>query len=166
MLPFHFVESARPELTVAEGFSVIRERPQDEVGVEIFISAPDGDWHDETSWVSRAYRHRSEARVPTLRFRSEKTTQIVSFIIPRRAQDLNITVRALITDEGKAFEIVDGSRRDLVLLGPTRIENENIVSDYKLAWLRFDTASKPDRAVLLHGQQLVLNGTDVNRLLN
>ena len=108
-LPFHFVESAQPELTVEEGFSVIRERPPDSAGVEIFISVPEGDWHDETSWVSRAYRQRFEARVPTLRFRSEKTTRIVSFIIPRRAQDLNVTLRALTTDEGKAFEIVDES---------------------------------------------------------
>jgi hypothetical protein len=94
-LPFHFVESARPELTVEDGCSVIRERPQDDVGVEIFISSPGGEWHDETSWVSRAYRQRSEAKVPTLRFRVAGKTQIVTFIIPRRAGESRVTVSAL-----------------------------------------------------------------------
>lgn len=94
-LPFHFVESARPELTVEEGLSVIRERPQDDAGVEIFISSPDGEWHDETSWVSRAYRQRAEARVPTLRFRAAGATRIVSFIIPRRVGEPRVTVREL-----------------------------------------------------------------------
>ncbi len=94
-LPFHFVESAKPELTVEEGLSVIRERPQDDAGVEIFISSPDGELHDETSWVSRAYRQRAAAKVPTLRFRAAGKTQIVSFIIPRRVSEPRVTVREL-----------------------------------------------------------------------
>jgi hypothetical protein len=113
-LPFHFVETARPELTVEDGCSVIRERPQDDAGVEIFISSPGGEWQDETSWVSRAYRQRSEAKVPTLRFRAAGATQIVTFIIPRRVGEPRVIVRALKSDEGKAFEIIDGPKRALI----------------------------------------------------
>jgi len=133
LLPFHFVDSAQPKLTVEEGFSVIRERPQNDAGVEIFIGSPDGAWHDETSWVSRAYRQRSKAKVPTLRFSASGATQIVSFIIPRRVDAANVTVRALKAEEGKAFEIVDGPKRDVVIFGPashkpqiTQIENGTI----------------------------------------
>ena len=113
-LPFHFVESAQPELSVEDGCSVIRERPQEDAGVEIFISSPDGEWHDETSWVSRAYRQRSEAKVPTLRFRTAGATQIVTFIIPRRTREPRVTVHALETEKGKAFEIIDGPKRVVV----------------------------------------------------
>jgi len=113
-LPFHFVESAQPELSVEDGCSVIRERPQEDAGVEIFISSPDGEWHDETSWVSRAYRQRSEAKVPTLQFRTAGATQIVTFIIPRRTREPRVTVHALETEKGKAFEIIDGPKRVVV----------------------------------------------------
>jgi hypothetical protein len=160
-LPFHFVELARPELTVENGCSVIRERPQDDTGMEIFISSPNGEWHDEMSWVSRAYRQRSEAKVPTLRFRATGMTQIVSFFIPRRAYDANVSVRVLNAEEGKALEMVDGAKRDLVLLGPARVDSQQIVSDFQLAWLRFNLGSEPEKMVLLHGQRLTLAGREL-----
>ncbi len=160
-LPYHFVDSARPELTVEEGFSVIRERPQDDAGIEIFISSPNGEWRDETSWVSRAYRQRAAVKAPTLRFRAAGATQIASIIVPRQVHDANLTVRSLAAEEGKAFEVVDGQKRDFVLLGPARVSSHQIVSDFQLVWLRFNVGSEPEEMLLLHGQRLTFEGREL-----
>jgi hypothetical protein len=160
-LPFHFVDSAHPQLTVEDTCSVIRERPQNDAGVEIFINSANGELHDETSWVSRAYRQRAAAKVPTLRLRASGAAQIVSFIIPRRVHDANVTVRTLKAEEGHAFEIIDGQKRDLLLLGPARVDSHRIVSDYQLAWWRFDLSSEPEKIVLLHGRRLTLAGREL-----
>jgi hypothetical protein len=160
-LPFHFVDSARPQLTVEDSCSVIRERPQNNPGVEIFINSPNGELHDETSWVSRAYRQRAAAKVPTLRFRAAGATQIASIIVPRQVHDANVTVRMLKAEAGEAFEIIDGEKRDVLLLGPARVDSYQIVSDFQMAWLRFNLGSEPEKMVFLNGQRLTLAGREL-----
>jgi len=160
-LPFHFVDSAAPQLSVEDACSVIRDRPQDDAGVEIFINSPNGELNDETSWVSRSYRQRAAAKVPTLRFRADGATQIASIIVPRKVHDANVTVRMLEAEEGRPFEIIDGQKRDLVLLGPAGVKSHQIVSDFQLAWLRFNSGSEPEKIVLLHGQRFTLAGREL-----
>ena len=132
-LPFHFVDSAHPSVSVEDDCHVIRERPQNDDGLEIFVIASGGRWQDESGWVSQAYRQRARAAVPTFVFRAEGPTRILTFLFPRRASQPNISVRELET--GKAFEVYDGIVRDRLVLGNT--------VDFRLRWQRLGDDSEP-----------------------
>lgn len=139
-LPFHFVESAHPSVSVEDTCHVLRERPENNAGLEIFVSASGGHWQDESGWVSQAYRQRAPAAVPTLVFRAEGPTQIVTFVFPRKALQPSVSVHAVKTEEGKGFEVSDGAIRDLVMLE---------TSDYRLSWSRLGDDSEPREVVTI-----------------
>jgi len=136
-LPFHFVDSAHLRVSVEDGCYVIRERPQDDAGLEIFVIASGGHWQEERGWVSRAYRQRAPSAVPTLAFRCEGTTQIVTFVIPRTARQQSVSVRTVKTEDGEAFEVCDGTIRDRLVLG------SQANSEFRLAWSRLGDNSEP-----------------------
>jgi hypothetical protein len=67
---------------------------------------------------------------------------------------------------GRAFEIVKGHHRDLVLIRDPRarrIQTLHLVSDFQWTWARFslDTFDLPEELLVLDGRTLELNGKEI-----
>lgn len=162
-LHFHFVDSARPEISA--GYLI--ERQEGQAGLEIFVGADIGSWTMENGWVSRCYQQRSAAAVPKFAFRAGGRQKIATFLLPLGASSDGLSVNRLETTEGYAFELIGGTTRDLVLLGDSSLSDNNdcqIFSDFDVAWLRFDLKQRLEELVLIDGGKLIVNGNPLVEL--
>src|SRR5947209_3599224 len=137
-LNFHFTPDADTAIERSRGVVYVRGRTPDAVGLELFTFCKTGEWRKEQGWVSECYGQRTAA--PVLLFSSEAAgaQEFVTFMLPEPAQSARTQVEEIETTGGRAFEVLDGDRRDLLLLGDgSMIETAPVASDFEWAWMRF-----------------------------
>src|SRR5205085_971889 len=116
-LYFHFAPDADPTIERGGGVVCVRERATGAAGLELFTFCKTGGWRKEEGWVSQCYGRRMLA--PVLRFSSEASgaQEFVTFMLPKAAQGSRARVEEVEAKGGRAFEVLDGDRRDVLMLG-------------------------------------------------
>ena len=136
-------------------------------GSTTFATFGDGSWRKEQGWISHCYGRRTSAPVWAYSAVSKGNTELVTLILPRGDADQEtLTIRQVEAIGGKAFEIIKGEHRDLVLLkdpAARRIQTVHLVSDFRWAWARFPltTTELPEELVVIDGRTLELNGKEI-----
>jgi hypothetical protein len=97
--------------------------------------------------------------------------EFVTFMIPTPAHSARVRVEEVEARGGRAFEVRDGERRDVLLVGEVgagetplvaSVEASLIASDFEWAWLRFALdSSVPEEMLLVGGRRLSLDGQEV-----
>lgn len=166
-LHFHFAAAAEPSVEINDTEHVrLRENGRDAPGLELFgfVGGGGGLWRNEESWVSRCYGAREAATACRFSTEAEGAQEFVTFLVPRGAGEPDVRVREIEAEGGRAFEVTDGDRRDLLLLrrGPM-VATAQITSDCEWAWLRFAGAESLEvtEMLLLGGRSLLLNGEEL-----
>lgn len=165
-LRFHFAPDADPALEIKDEVEMVRESRHDAPGLALFGFATDvgGAWRKEEGWVSRCYGAREAAAVYGFHTEAEGAQEFVTFLIPRDAGEDVVRVREIKAEGGRAFEVMDGERRDLLILrghGPM-VETAQVTSDCEWAWLRFAPESLiVAEMLLLGGRALSINGQEL-----
>jgi Heparinase II/III-like protein/Heparinase II/III N-terminus len=166
-LRFHFAPDADPALEIKDGVEAVRASSLDAPGLALFGFAADGGgaWQKEEGWVSRCYGAREAATVCRFSTEAEGAQEFVTFLIPRDAGDVDVRVREIKAEGGRAFEVTDGGRRDLLLLRRAGVvEAAQVASDCEWAWLRFEPESLVVTEMLLvGGRALFVNGQELFR---
>ncbi len=166
-LHFHFDTDADPTIeTNGDVATAVRERGKNEdaAGLEMFAFGKGGEWRREAGWVSHCYGERSPASVLVFTATGEGEQDFVTFLVPRRAKDFASSVREVETSgDGRAFEVICGERRDVVLLGSGGdaglVKAARFESDFEWAWARFkDREDGVEQLVLINGRRLLFNG--------
>jgi len=164
-LHFNFSPEASPNVKLGSQISSLRERPHDSAGVEIFAAGNGGHWVEQPGWVSRCYGQRAPAPHYSWETEAQGDHEVISFVIPRCAGDDESQVIECKVTEGKAFEILTGMNRDILLLGNGSVlEVGSISFDFQIVWLRFnEEVNQLEEFVCVGGQQLVFDGRDIFR---
>lgn len=164
-LSFHFAPDSDPAIESRRGGVCVREHKSDAGGLELFIFCKTGEWRKEQGWVSECYGQRTAA--PVLRFSSEAAgaQEFITFMLPKAAQSARSQVEEVEAKGGRAFEVLDGDRRDVWLLGDGgTVETSLAASDFEWAWMRFAPgASVPEEMLLINGRHLSLEGQEILR---
>ncbi len=136
----------------------------DEASLKIFAFAGDGHWGWEEAWVSHCYGEREPALVCVFSANAADE-EFVTFLLPMVGAGLAATrVREVETIGGRAFEVTSATAMDLVMIRDgQRVETARMASDFDWTWARFSSAgaSVPEELVLIGGQTLELEGTEV-----
>jgi hypothetical protein len=173
-LRFHFASDADPALEINDEVEAVRESRQDAPGLELFGFATDGGgaWQKEEDWVSRCYGARETATICRFSTEAEGAQEFVTFLIPRDAGEGSVRMREIKAEGGRAFEVTDGDRRDLLLLrrtGGAMVETAQVSSDCDWAWLRFARAESGELSrsvtemLLVGGRALLFDGQELFR---
>ncbi|PYS82031.1 MAG: hypothetical protein DMF67_14530 [Acidobacteria bacterium] len=164
-LYFHFAPETDPAIERGRGGVCVRERTSDAAGFELFTFCQAGGWRKEQGWVSECYGQRAAA--PVLIFSNEAAgaQEFITFMLPKPAQAPRTQVEEIEARGGRAFEVLDGDRRDVLLLGDGGpVETASVASDFEWAWMRFAPgASTPEEMLLINGRQLSLEGQELLR---
>ncbi len=126
----------------------------------------EGTWRREEGWVSHCYGERTSAPVWTFSAVSKKDTELVTLLLPHAGDAADLAMREVEAIGGRAFEIVNGDWRDVVLIRDPRarrIQTIHLVSDFKWTWARFSPGSTelPEELLVLDGRTLELNGKQI-----
>jgi hypothetical protein len=182
-LHFHFAADACPVIETdapgadATGLAkVVRERPDDKPGLEIFAFEravgqvsnlpPQGVWRREDGWVSLCFGARIPAPVLVFSATGMGNQELVTFLVPRTVQAPKADIREIRARGGRAFTVQDGGVRDVLLIGSgLPVEAAQIVSDFEWTWARLKPASGAGKEfVLLGGSFLTVAGRDIFRV--
>lgn len=157
-LRFHFTPDAVPRVEM-EPVAALRERPEDDAGLEIFAFGGGGSWRREQGWVSRCYGERTAALVWSFAASAEGDHEFVTFLIPRVARAPRALVREIEATGGLAFEVRDSHTHDLLLLRQcATVSTPGITSDADWCWLRFGPdPTTPTEWLLIGGSHLWLD---------
>ena len=126
-----------------------------------------GEWRQETGWVSHCYGIKAEAPVCLFTVPAQGSEELVTFLLPEVTGNPRPLAQEIHAVGGRAFEIVFQGKRDVLMLrnsqkaiGATRVETPRLASDFAVSWVRFDSlhASEPEEMVLIDGQTLELDG--------
>jgi hypothetical protein len=131
----------------------------------MFVRGSKGLWRKQDGWVSTCYAARSRAPVLVFSMTGAGSQEFVTFLVPRAAQASQVQVRQIEARGGRAFEVHDGSVRDLVVLGRgQRVEAGPIKADFEWIWARWTAPSGlPSEFVLLGGSFLIAEGKELFR---
>ncbi|MDQ3652207.1 MAG: heparinase II/III family protein [Acidobacteriota bacterium] len=166
-LHFHFAPDAKLETITQpeteaqhDGALPVRELGSgDAPGMELFAFGAGGAWQHGDGWVSGCYRERVAAPVYSYSVEATGATEFVTFLVPQRAagNDANTRVRQIEAVNGRAFEMGEGARRDVLVLGGSgdnggaggelMVETPRIKSDFAWTWARL-TDDAPRAEVL------------------
>ena len=162
-LHFHFTADADPTVETEEGVAAIRERRADSPGLEIFTFGCEGEWRREDGLVSHIYGACSTAPVCIFSATAEGANDFITFLVPRRVQALKTRTREIEARCGRAFEVHDSNKHDVLLIGDGRfVETARFASDFEWTWARFTCdAAEPDEFVLINGRQLRFDGQEI-----
>ena len=201
-LRFNFAPGARPVVEVgdaddtdaacappfgsdASAAGTLRERPADAPGLEVHTFGRGGAWRVEEGWFSPCYGVRVPVPVCAFAEEGEGPREFVSLLVPRRAAEGRTRARELAATAGRAFELLDGERRDVLLLkdGTARavtvgqgvsagaqaaiddkqvvVEAARVSADCAWAWLRFAHGGELEEFVLLDAAALSVEGREV-----
>ncbi|HEX3558981.1 MAG TPA: alginate lyase family protein [Pyrinomonadaceae bacterium] len=169
-LNFHFAPDADAVIERVGGVACVRERKDDAAGLELFTFGQAGEWRREQGWVSECYGQRAESPVCVFSSEASGAQEFVTFMLPKAAQSARSQVESarsrveeVAAKGGRAFEVLDGDRRDVWLLGDGgTVETALAASDFEWAWMRFAPgASVPEEMLLVNGQHLSLEGQEL-----
>ena len=159
-LHFHFAPDAKPETAAQnDGALSVREIGSGNApGMELSAFGAGGAWQHGDGWVSRCYRERVAAPVYSYSAEATGATEFVTFLVPRVAgHDAETRVRQIEAVNGRAFEMGEGARRDVLVLGGSgdnggaggelMVETPRIKSDFAWTWARL-TDDAPRAEVL------------------
>jgi hypothetical protein len=172
-LHFHFAADASPVIETdapsvdATGLAkIVRERPDDKPGLEIFAFEPGGVWRREDGWVSLCFGTRTPAPVLVFSATGMGNQELVTFLVPRTPQAPKAEIREIQARGGRAFTVQDGGGREVLLIGSgLPVEAAQIVSDFEWTWARLEPASGAKKEfVLLDGSFLTVAGRDIFRV--
>lgn len=139
---FHFDSTASPD------------------NLQILSFAENGAWSTEEGWVSHCYGEKTPAPVRVFSATANGDFEIVTFLLPQRANVEPIEVRG-----GRGYLLTANHFRDLVIFrdrSAPLAQTASIVTDFDCAWLRFaGDNSAPGEIVSLEGSKLELNGTKI-----
>jgi hypothetical protein len=170
-LNFHFAPDAGPSVERVGDVAAVRELETGAAGLELFTFCGAGGWREEQGFVSECYGRRVAARVCVFSTEAEGPQEFVTFMIPTPAHSARVRVEEVEARGGRAFEVRDGERRDVLLVGEggkgetplvASVEPSLVASDFEWAWLRFERdSSVPEEMLLVGGSRLSLDGQEV-----
>lgn len=172
-LSFHYPPDASPRVEAADrGATALRERPPGLAGLEIFAFSEGGQWRIEDGWVSRCYGERSAAPVGIFSKTGAGEMEIITFLIPRGADEPQCLVQEIEASGGRSFECRQcgaGAGHDVVIIRrASKVESAGVVTDGEWVWMRF-AAAKGDKGAkgelrelaLRNAHRLTLNGREI-----
>ena len=169
-LRFHFAPGSNPELSPltqhrsAPRMLTTEDQHTGNLNVATFA---DGDWRREEGWISHCYRERRPVPVWAFSAVSQGISELVTLLMPNAGSAAQpASMREVEAIGGRAFEIVKGNQRDLVLIRDPRarrIQTLHLVSDFSWTWARFslETFELPEELLVLDGRTLELNGKEI-----
>lgn len=169
VLRFHFAPdcklqaSDRAEL---DGSQVLISRDELSSGLNV-VTFAEGVWQREEGWISHCYGNREIAPVLTFSAVSKGNTELITLLLPNAGiSGEHARMREVEAIGGRAFEIVRGRYRDVVLLRDPRarrIQTVHLMSDFSWTWSRFSLGSSelPEELVVLDGRSLELDGKEI-----
>jgi glycosyltransferase involved in cell wall biosynthesis len=170
-LRFHFAAGLHPQLTqpVAGHRNpppVVTTRDERGAGMDL-VTFGEGSWQREEGWISHCYGKRESAPVWTFSTISKGNAELITLLFPQaKYSDQPTEMREVEAIGGRAFEITQGNKRDLVLVRDPRarrIQTISLVSDFTWTWARFSSESSelPQELLVLDGRTLELNGKEI-----
>jgi hypothetical protein len=162
-LRFHFAPGANAQTFAGPFGSTILEATSTGPGLEIITAGPGGTWHQTADWVSQTYGHRTTAQTCKFTSKLEGSQEFITFLIPHRVGDQNrSTIRELESANGRLFELLNESGRDiLVLPAGGRLESQLISATCNCAIIRFDQNGRVDQWLIVDGERLEIKGSVV-----
>lgn len=158
-LYFHFNPSGSVNIdSKSLKFAEDNETPR----LEIVVFADNGAWRKEDGWVSPCYGEKQPA--PTGVFSVTGVAELVTFMLPPTGdQTWGRSVKEAEAIGGRAFEIAEDKKFDIVMIGDgRRIEVSRLASDFEWTWIRFSDGDPiPDEFVLIGGHRLELGGQEI-----
>lgn len=163
-LRFHFNSDASPFVKDEADATVVLERPAGGAGLELFAFANAGRWRKEEGSISRCYGERVAA--PVCAFTIEQATgeqELLTFMIPRRAESARFKVREVAATGGRAFAAGEAKVCDHLLIGDGRlVQSGRFASDFEWAWARLaEDGTTVDELVLIKGRRFLLDGAEI-----
>jgi hypothetical protein len=168
---FHFDGEATPRIETSEGEVQTVAESGNKAGVRITTFANSGSWRREEASVSHCYGERTAAPVYVFSAISQSCKELITLMLPQRcAQSSKATVREIEAIGGRAFEIIDEHKADIVMTrsfngnhAGHRVETARLASDFEWTWVRFsgESATVPDELVVIGGQTLELEGREI-----
>ena len=153
---FHFSPDAAPSIT-ADGLAC-REAKTDAPGLDIASFADGGAWAIEDGWISTRYTDRRPAKVGVFTVAGCASTDILTFLIPRRAQALAYLPTIARARTGRAFVLEEEGFLDLFAAGEGKgIKSDPVASDADWVWLR-QRAGRPQALMVRNARMLTLCG--------
>jgi hypothetical protein len=160
-LRFHFASGSHP-LIEKEGGAAVRAREVNRAALETFAFGAGGEWHEEEGWVSEAYGALERAPVRVFEARTVGTQDLITFLVPRRAEEGRVQVREIEAEGGRAFEVLDEATRDLLIMGVEASAAGEVKSDFAWAWASFHSKGNHLKKLwLLAGSTFSLSGKEL-----
>ena len=167
-LNFHFaahIEMLIDSQAGTTAAAVVRARALDATGLDISVFARDGAWRAPEGWVSERYGERVPAPVAAYSMQGVGAQEFITFLVPADAASEKRQVREIEAVCGRAFEVSQGSARDVLIIGAERGgETSRLASDFEWTWARFASGTGDlTQMVLLGGRRLRIDGREVFR---
>jgi Heparinase II/III-like protein/Heparinase II/III N-terminus len=166
---FHFDVGATPDLEALDEFAESVSETNGIAGLKISSFAGKGEWRREEASVSHCYGQKLPAPVYVFSAAAAGSHDLVTFLSPQGGSTSPPRVREVEAIGGRAFEVLDHSSLDLVMIrtgsGAGRAEIARLASDFDWTWVRFadEDSSIPEELVLIGGHSLELLGREVLR---
>ena len=162
----HFDSNVEPLREKDHAIRVMGENGH-RIVLQVSTFGSQGDWIWESGWVSHSYGSKVEAPVLSFAVQTEGQEELITFLVPEHVGVGKPVVREIEALNGQAFEVNYGGKHDVLLFNSTlggtstgNVETPRFISDFEIAWFRFDSemSRSPEELLLIGGRTIELDG--------
>lgn len=148
---FHLAPDACPHIA-SEGLCIESDDSARTPLLLVHVAASAGSWSTSPSPVSRRYGSREAAIAGVFSSSVTGPHDIVTFLVPPRADGSKPTIRRVAANRGLAYEVSTADHTDLLLVADGAQGNlEGLTSDFRWTWIRRSVDAIDDEVVALDG---------------
>jgi Heparinase II/III-like protein/Heparinase II/III N-terminus len=161
-LGFHFDSSSKPQIKPSSQNCVVVSERDGKKGLDLAVFGQQGSWLVKEDRVSHCYGTSEPAATLNYADSVDGDSQLVTFLLPQDDQrGVELRVREIGANGGRAFEVKHGSGLDIVILRDPRSERvdlERMSTDADWAVVRFvDDSRIPAEILLFAGSRLAVD---------